>query len=61
MSCVILWRYLPISGGLHMKLEPEHTTIPGHRVRDSAAKHAREHVSENDKGELPVTDSGSSG
>jgi hypothetical protein len=59
MSCVILWRYLPISGGLRMKLEPEHTTFPGHRVRDNAAKHARVHVSESGQGELPVTGSGS--
>jgi hypothetical protein len=29
-----------------MQLEPEHTTFPGHRVRDRAAKHARVHVSE---------------
>ena len=44
---------------MRMKLEPEHTTFPGHRVRDSAAKHARVHVSESGQGELPVTGSGS--
>lgn len=59
MSCVILWRYVPTSGGLRMKLEPEHTTFPGHRVRDNAPKHARVHVRKSDKGELLVTDSDS--
>lgn len=42
-----------------MKLEPEHTTFPGHRVRDNAPKHARVHVRKSDKGELLVTDSDS--